>query len=61
MKVEEQLKRDETPTKEFLKDLPVSDEHAIRTSGGGDDNDDSPTEEVNFSFGRVRVAYQQKP
>lgn len=56
MKDEEQIKRDD-PTKEVLSDLPVTEEQAIKTNGGGGGSDDCPTEEINFSYGRINFNY----
>ncbi|HEX6730354.1 MAG TPA: hypothetical protein VF074_10105 [Pyrinomonadaceae bacterium] len=53
MKVEEQVKKNDTnPCEEVLSDLPVADEQASKTSGGGP-GDEGPEESITFIFGKL--------
>ena len=60
MKAQEQIKRNETkPTGECLSDLPVTDEAAMKTSGGGP-GDEGPEESVSFNYGKGYFDYTRK-
>lgn len=55
MRVEEKMHEATNPTEEVLSDLPVADEQAIKTSGGGDV---VPNETFSLNFTKIEFSYK---